>query len=644
MKTFTRRALPGIILGVLTALASPHAVMAQSAAASDTASPTLPKITLTNNTGVLWRGDSFSAIVGATSLATTVRWTLVSDSPDFAPEVHELPVATPYPVSTYANVGPASYTLTPVYLKGDLEVASGAPIKFVVLNKPVVQDVVVSKRVLGASDTEATVSFKLEAEDATSVTVGFGDKDTPVPAVPTGDGLYTATIPVPAATGLYQVRVNVGQPYDVTAHPATGQTVSIVRGPKIVVGSKPKLIDTTGEGVPVSLQFRAVNSVPESVLPSLTVSPKGVKTSKFVATYTLPNGTSVTQPIADPLIIKVGQDEYASLLDQAKAQGLTAPIYRIGVSTYLPEFEDATTSSTTVDLKLGVPWSMPTWTLSSTSANNTVVAPGTLTIQATPSAAYDATAAKTHKLAWTWNVPSSGLVAKAIGDKVRLTVNEPGTYPVTVSVTDDLGNTQTADYSFTATEPTLSVDNVATVVAPPSKRYPVTVILKAQTSSTHAKERVTKYDVLLDGQVVQTGTTSLKPLQIGTAGDHTITVVASSNMGNTAEKAVVVPVAPNAAPSCANFKTAFTKNARKVVTSVAATALCTDTDGKVKRFAWTANGQPLPSTSNRASYQFAACEADVKLEVTATDDSGDSTTYSEVITRGGVSDCTNAGL
>ena len=37
-------------------------------------------------------------------------------------------------------------------------------------------------------------------------------------------------------------------------------------------------------------------------------------------------------------------------------------------------------------------------------------------------------------------------------------------------------------------------------------------------------------------------------------------------------------------------------------------------------------------------------EADVKLEVTATDDSGDSTTYSEVITRGGVSDCTNAGL
>ncbi len=169
MKTFTRRALPGIILGVLTALASPHAVMAQSAAASDTSSsPTLPKITLTNNTGILWRGDSFSAIVGATSLATTVRWTLVSDSSDFAPEVHELPVATPYPVSTYANVGPASYTLTPVYIKGDLEVATGVPIKFIVLNKPVVQDVVVSKRVLGASDTEATVSFKLEAEDATS--------------------------------------------------------------------------------------------------------------------------------------------------------------------------------------------------------------------------------------------------------------------------------------------------------------------------------------------------------------------------------------------------------------------------------------------------------------------------------------------
>lgn len=656
MKAFKKRLIPTLVVGVLSIAAAGQQAFAQT---TETPAPdagiaqpaTPPAINLSNKTGILWLGGAMNAYLKPFQGADNVQWTLYvknegSTTSDGFDQVDQqsMNISLQYPVSTFATQDKKEYKLVATYMKGDIALATAAPSSFKVMEMPVVSNPDI-RTVIKAGDATQTepVSFELTSNDiAGRVLVSFGDKIEPVVAVRTSSitNVYTANVPVPTSPGLYQLRVKVEQSLGVVSSPVTKFSTAVVTGPKIAA-TLPKPLDTTGEGVSGTISIRAVDGFPKSVMQTTLIDPTTKKpVSVYKAEWLVPGSTApLTQALEAPFSVAVSATKYAELLAQANADGKKTVTYPVTVKVYHPDYPNEISSTQTIDVKLAAPWAMPEWSLTS-KGNATVVAPSTVVLDAVASSVFDQAASKTHKLKYEWSVPVSGLKNyKATGTKLTLNIDKSGPYPVEFAATDDLGNRKTAIYNINAVDPTLTVTDLATRVSPTSARNPVSVAMKVATASTHLKERPASYEVFVDGTSVFTGP-SLKPIIINTPGDHAVKVAVTSNYGTIAEKATAVSVVANNLPVCKPFKASFDKNRTTgVVKAVAITADCADTDGRVKSYEWTVGGAPVNVTLNRVSYQFPDCVNSVDAQVQVIDDSGERTTYSETIQRGGVASC-----
>lgn len=665
MNTMKKRWLASAILGALAVSAIPSTVMAQTSSGT-TATTAAPKVALSDSSGIVRSGQSFKLKATPTAAVTNVEWNLyLLDASGQATRQGKLmlPIGTAVEVSDKIQVWGKRYKVIPQYYKGDVFVTVGDAIELTALESVTITKAQVSKAVvspktsttvlaqveLGALTEEpAAVNFNLNAGSKSGGTISVGARRV-------SKGVYEASLPVPGKSGVYPISVSVTQAFSQVTEIAAPASVSVVEPPKVVVANKPKLLDATDSAKPGSVTLRVINSVPESVLKSYVTDGKTQK-STFYAEWTK-NGKPAVQTAADdPFSVTVTPAEYASLLAaaQAKAAGSSSssstpsgkavtPVVTLplSVKVYHPDYRAETETTLDIEVPVGAPWVMPNWSLAPNSTDK-VIAPATVSLKATAGSAYDTAAAKLHKLKWIWSIPETGGVSgKGAGTTLRLSVNEPGQYPVKVIATDDLNHSVSATYIITAEAPTLSVTDVQTSLNPTSARYPVVVKPKVATASTHKQERVTGYTVKLDGQTLYTGN-AVKPFTVNTAGTHNVTVVATSNMGSTAEKTVPITVLPNQKPTCNPLKTAFQKNKLGVVTGVSLTADCKDPDGRVKSYAWTLNDVASPVAAPRAGYTFNACENQVVATVVVTDDSGESTTHAETIQRGGVSDCQTA--
>lgn len=665
MNTMKKRLLASAILGALAVSAVPSTVMAQTSSGT-TATTAAPKVTLSDSSGIVRSGQSFKLKATPTAAVTNVEWNLyLLDDAGQATSQGKLmlPIGTAVEVSDKIPAWGKRYKIIPQYYKGDAFVTVGDAIELTALESVTITKAQVAKSIVSpktSSTVMATVELGSLTEEPATVSFNLNTGSKSSGAISVGarrvsKGVYEAPLPVPGKSGVYPISVSVTQAFSKVTEVATTASFAVVEPPKVVVASKPKLIDATDSAKPGSVTLRVINSVPESVLKSYVTDGKTQK-STFYAEWTK-NGKPAVQTAADdPFSVTVTPAEYASLLAaaQAKAAGSSSssstpsgkaatPVVTLplSVKVYHPDHRTETETTVDIEVPVGAPWVMPKWSLAPSSTDK-VIAPATVTIKATPNATYDAAAAKLHKLKWVWSIPGTdGVSGKGTGTTLRLSVNKPGQYPVSVTAVDDLNRESTATYLVKAEAPTLTVTDVQTSLNPTSARYPVVVKPKVATTSTHKQERVTGYTVKLDGQTLYTGN-AVKPFTVNTAGTHNVTVVATSNMGSTAEKTVPITVLPNQKPICNPLKTAFQKNKLGVVTGVSLTADCKDTDGRVKSYAWALNDVASPVAAPRAGYTFNACENQVVATVVVTDDSGESTTHAETIQRGGVSDCQTA--
>ncbi len=664
MKSIQLRIIPALLMGALSISVLSQAAYAQSIVnpgaetlSGTTPNAAIPKITLTNKTGTLWLGNAMNASIASFQGADNVNWTLYARNSDgggtgnqtfeyYQVDQQSLKSGLPYPVSTFATQPKTQYKLVARYMRGDLLVAMAEHVYFNVLEMPVISDTDLTS-VLPAGDGTKTspVFFAIQSNDiAGRVLVSFGDKIEPVVATLAAPGVYQANPVVPTSPGLYQLRVKVEQSLGVVSTPATNAQAAVVTGPKIVFASLPKTLDPTGSGVPGKITIRAVNSVPEAVMPSTKLdSASNKRISVYKAEWsTGPGATPVVKSLEEPYQVSVSAQEYAALKDQATAAGLKSVTYPVTVRVFHPDYPQEISSTQTVNLKVAVPWSMPDWTVAPVKSATEVVAPATVTLQATPSLTYDRTAATTHKLKYTWSVPTQ-ISARGSGDKITLQLNEAGTYPIHFQAVDDLGNVRDQSIEITAIPPTLAISDATFRMTPPNARTPVVVAPKVATTSTHTRERPNLYEIHLDGAVVQSGP-ALKPFTITGPGSHDVKIVAKSAFGSVAQKDMTLTVQENRIPTCQPLKSTLnTVKATGVVTAVSLTAQCSDPDGRVKTYAWSINGTPLNATTNRASYQFAPCESAAQVELTVTDDSAEVYTHTETIQRGGSDTCVAGG-
>lgn len=274
------------------------------------------------------------------------------------------------------------------------------------------------------------------------------------------------------------------------------------------------------------------------------------------------------------------------------------------------------------------PWVFPTYSLLEKAGSANVIAPSAVVISAVPRESVLPAMASYRGIKYEWSFPDApGFTVSAKKELLSMTINEPGTYPVSVRVSDKYGAEQVLQYQVTASKAQFSISKMNIFTSPERPRVPTYVAMRVDVSSTHKKERLKNYQTFADGILVGTGT-SPKATTLTTAGDHEVTLVATSTLGSVVSRTEIVTVAPNNPPSCQPFKLVFGTSLK--MPSVKANANCSDSDGKIKKYVWKVNGEPTKSTQGTQSYVFQTPDP-VDISVTVTDDSGDSTTYSETI-------------
>lgn len=471
----------------------------------------------------------------------------------------------------------------------------------------------------------------------------------------------------PKATMSLPTAAPANVPATLTAHVNNAPTTSTIYwqiGDEIIPGtvdetgliSTPYTMPAVAGKYPSSLSIQVDNDNPNSTVKIAGPNVQVIAYTKILATLTSPSVLDVGEPVTYKAAVKPSWDTKVlplagagivgewELPDGTRVPGLnlnwtpTPTDYQLYLAGKKPIFRawldgaaEATLATVATNVTMLEPWIMPTYSLVPKSGGASVVAPATVILKLTPSRAVSSSILKYRGVKYEWLIPDSpNVTVKVVNDTATMSVNGPGTFPVSVKTSDRYGTEATYEIEITGTPATLSMTKLQFSPNPTTGRVPVDVGLKVATTSTHAKERVVRYVTSVDGTVVS-DSKSIRPVRISTPGDHAISVNAISNFGNEASLSSSFTAVPNNPPVCTLFKVNFGKGTTGV--SAKANASCRDTDGKIKRYAWTINGSPTANTGPAQSYTFGAGETSVEIGVTVTDDSGDSTTYSQVINK-----------
>jgi PKD repeat protein len=236
------------------------------------------------------------------------------------------------------------------------------------------------------------------------------------------------------------------------------------------------------------------------------------------------------------------------------------------------------------------------------------------TLDATASTDVDGTIAS---YAWTFGDGESGT-----GANVTHTYTAAGTYPVTLTVTDDGGLSRSATANVTVTAPPPNVPPTAVVG---SSVTDLDVAFTGSGSSDSDGSVVSYEWAFGDGA---TATTADPSHHYAAAGTYTATLTVTDDRGATsvatAEVTVTEPVIPNVAPTAAigasvtDLDVAFTGSGSS------------DSDGSVVSYEW-AFGDGATSTTSNPSHHYAT-PGTYQVTLTVTDDDGATGVASQDVT------------
>ncbi|SEH08195.1 Lcl domain-containing protein [Candidatus Venteria ishoeyi] len=224
-----------------------------------------------------------------------------------------------------------------------------------------------------------------------------------------------------------------------------------------------------------------------------------------------------------------------------------------------------------------------------------------LSIQANATTAYDdLDGTITH---YTWSV-SDGQTAT--GSTANFTLSTPGTYSVTLTLTDDKGGTRSAsqevvvssvlaDFSFT----------------PDNQTPPMYVTFDASSSQT--SNSINSYQWTIDG-TTQYG--SLVGYNFTQAGEYPVTLKVTDSLGNNSEQTQIITVKDT--PPTADFSITPPSGAPPLSVTLDASS-SSDPDAAISDYDWLINGTHLSGKTQ--SYTFSA-QGTFSVKLTVTDSAG----------------------
>jgi len=201
-----------------------------------------------------------------------------------------------------------------------------------------------------------------------------------------------------------------------------------------------------------------------------------------------------------------------------------------------------------------------------------------------------------------------------------------GTYNVTMTAVDAVGNISSDQVTINATTPPLELALKASV-SNAASRVPLTVYVRSAIAKRLPLDRVSKYEWRINDTLVEGTQPEYLRTTITEPGTYTFTYAIDMTSGATAEKSMEITVNPNTPPECVIEYTDDAKT--KYVTYK---AVCTDTDGRLSSYKWDLDdGRGYRSGFTRISAK--AVEARVyNIKLQATDDAGGVTEVTRPIT------------
>jgi len=258
----------------------------------------------------------------------------------------------------------------------------------------------------------------------------------------------------------------------------------------------------------------------------------------------------------------------------------------------------------------------PDWSLSSRFGET--VAPTRVTVDMRPINKVT----DLEDLQYQWTLPAEAVLVDDRETSKVFDIMDPGDYSVSVTVTDARGNTVTKQKDFTLTQAEPYSMTVSVTGDNELMREPVSLLVRPYVDGGHPDDRVASFDYYVNGLQIDADSASYTRTTL-LEGVHTIEVTMNSEMGETVTVSKEVTVIDNQIPTC---EPTYTEGS----TDWLVYATCTDIDGRIKRYAWTADGVVLNVTSGRATLSKASFPGGVIVGVTGVDDSGESSEVVEI--------------
>ncbi|NVK74593.1 MAG: DUF4165 domain-containing protein [Oceanospirillaceae bacterium] len=241
---------------------------------------------------------------------------------------------------------------------------------------------------------------------------------------------------------------------------------------------------------------------------------------------------------------------------------------------------------------------------------NADVAPATITASVRPIAFNG----KLEEPTYDWDLPEVAVIQDKRQDIVRsFVINEPGEYSIKMIVRDARGHETVIEQPIKIGQATPYAIDLQYSGSNKYEREPLDVLLRPYISGGHPRDRIATRAYLIDGTPLDgSGYYGRATLS---AGEHSIKLKITSNMGYEAEGEVHINVAKNKLPACS-------LSSRETVGSWIVYANCEDTDGRMKSYEWTIDGELQNISSARITINKGTYETMPTISLIGADDSG----------------------
>jgi len=236
-------------------------------------------------------------------------------------------------------------------------------------------------------------------------------------------------------------------------------------------------------------------------------------------------------------------------------------------------------------------------------------------------------------VSWQWttstNQTALGHNQTALGQTASLTFSTIGTHTITLTITDNVGATATAEKTVTVTEEIANqLPTASFTITPNSGQTPLIVNLDAS-QSTDSDGNIVSWQWTTSTNQTASGQTA--SLTFSTIGTHTITLTVTDNLGETATAQKTITVTevniPNQPPT-ANFTLSPSSGDAPLTVNLDASQ-STDSDGNITSWQWTTSTNQT-ALGQMASLTFSTIGTHI-ITLTVTDNVGVTATTEKTV-------------